>query len=439
MRSDIRQMELRQRFDEASRRPPMMMLYPPVSSGEEFDGQTAPHSMWAGVRGDATIYVHIPFCQTRCVFCPFHATIAKSDHFQAYIDGLLHEASLYSDAVRDVTFSSVYFGGGTPSVLPPPLMKRLIEGLCQRLHLADPDITVETHPSTVEAETFDGLLDAGVNRISLGIQSFNSLVLRACSRGDTVGKVETVLRSAIAAPFRDVNVDLMYGLPEQSLDIWKSDLWTAKQLGARNLTLYSTVYMPGFQSYVENQNSSIPSGDEKFSMYEAAYDYLNSEGFHQPHFGAGAFQKGGMNAHRRNVALGRPTLGLGTWAYSSTGTHVYQNQSPRIKWEAELAEGRPPVKQVARIGHTERPRKFVVEGLLLAYLNLGTFHELFGMPLEEAFPDELGVLLEDGLAVIHGDELRLTRKGGRHLREIRYLFASDRVVDAIESGRAKGL
>lgn len=439
MRSDIRQMELRQRFDDASRRPPMMMLYPPVSSGEEFDGRMEPHSLWAEVRGDATIYVHIPFCQTRCVFCPFHATIAKADHFEAYIDGVLHEASLYSDAVRDVTFSSVYFGGGTPSVLPPPLMGRLIEGLRQRLHLTAPDITVETHPSTVEEGTFDGLLEAGVNRISLGVQSFDPVVLRACSRGDTVDKVETVLRSALAAPFRDVNVDLMYGLPEQSLDVWKEDLRTAEYMGVHNLTLYSTVYMPGFQSYVENQNAFVPGGDEKFSMYEAAYDYLNSVGFRQPHFGAGAFQKGGMNAHRRNVAQGRPTLGLGTWAYSSTGTHVYQNLSPRMRWETALAEGRPPIKQMAPIGDTERPRKFVVEGLLLAYLDLGTFHELFGMPLDEAFPDEVGVLLEDGLAVAQGDELRLTRKGGRHLREVRYLFASDRVVDAIESGRAKGL
>ena len=436
---DSRKIGLRNRFNAAVQNPPMMMLYPPVSSGEEYRGQFDLSTMWRGVSGDASVYIHIPFCQTRCVFCPFHATIAREEHFEAYINSLMRELAQYSEPVKDLTFSSVYFGGGTPSVLPPKLVGRLIDGLRQHIDIGDADVTLETHPSTVDAGKLADFVSAGVNRLSFGIQSFDELVLRACGRGDTVDTVLPAVEAAMALPFRDVNLDLMYGLPEQSLESWENDLRVAAGLGVHGFTLYATVYLPGFKNYVEAQNSYIPTGDDRNTMYDMAYAYLNEAGYHQPHFGSGAFKKGGLNALRRNVARARPTLGLGTWAFSSTGAYVYQNQFPRAKWQEEVAQGRPPIRHVARVDDKEHARKFVVEALLLAYLDLDAFNETFGTQLDKAFPDEIAVLVEDGLAEIKGSELRLTRKGGRHLREIRYIFASETVVQAVESGRAKGL
>ncbi len=352
---------------------------------------------------------------------------------------LLNELAQYSGPAKDLRFSSVYFGGGTPSVLPPKLVGRLMEGLRQRIGIADADVTLETHPSTVDRGKLADFIDAGINRLSFGIQSFDTLVLRACGRADTVDTVVPAVEAAMALPFRDVNVDLMYGLPDQSLQSWEKDLKTATGLGVHGFTLYATVYLPGFQNYAQAQHSYIPGAGDRDAMYDTAYAYLNEAGYDQPHFGSGAFKKGGLNALRRNVARARPTLGLGTWAFSSTGTYVYQNQFPRQKWLDDVAAGRPPIGRVARVDDKEHARKFAVEALLLAYLDLEAFRETFGMALDAAFPDELAVLVEDGLAEVQGSELRLTRKGGRHLREIRYLFASEPVVQAVESGRAKGL
>ncbi len=174
-------------------------------------------------------------------------------------------------------------------------------------------------------------------------------------------------------------------------------------------------------------------------MYARAYDYLDGAGYAQPHFGAGAFFRGGLNPHRRNVALGLPMLGLGTWAYSSSGRFAYHNRYPTPDWAREVEAGRLPIRQLLEIPERERARKWVIEALLLAYVNLADFRAAFGKELAEVFPAELAVLAEHCLAEANDGELRLTREGGRHLREIRYLFASEDVVDALESGVAQGL
>lgn len=174
-------------------------------------------------------------------------------------------------------------------------------------------------------------------------------------------------------------------------------------------------------------------------MYETAYDLLNQSGYAQPRFGAGAFHRRGLNPHRRNIALGLPTLGLGTWAYSNAGSTAYHNAYPREEWAARIARGELPIRQLVEVPPEEAPRKHVIEALLLAYVDLAHFRATFGRELDEVFPYELTLLAELGLAERNGDELRLTRAGGHHLRAVRYLFASERVARTIETGAAAGL
>lgn len=439
MAGDNGEHALLQRFERAVRAPRLMMLYPPISTGQPYHGEPDAGALWAGSMDAGTLYVHIPFCPVRCSFCPFYAVVPRAGEFADYADRVLEEAALYAPAVGDIGFSSVYLGGGTPSVLPPPLVERLLHGLGRRLRLEGADVTLEAHPSTVGPDTLRDLRAGGITRLSLGVQSFDARVLAACGRGDTVESVLPAVEAALAVPFRDVNVDLMYGLPEQTADSWMADLRRAAELGVPGLTLYPTVYLPSFQSQCEMQRHRVPTAADRLAMYEAAYEFLGAAGYPQPHYGAGAFLRGGLNAHRRNVSLGLPTLGLGTWAYSSNGAFGWHNRYPADAWAHEVAQGRLPIRHIVPVPESERARKYVIEALLLAYLDLAHFRRHCGVELSEAFPLELQVLERLDLAQVQDGELRLTRRGGRHLREIRYLFASPAVVEALEAGNGAGL
>ncbi|GAB4136911.1 MAG: radical SAM family heme chaperone HemW [Planctomycetota bacterium] len=429
---------LKERFQRATSSPPLMMLYPPVSGGRPFEGST--EDLWRGVdAGEATLYVHVPFCRTRCIFCPFHATVAPPEDYGPYVDALLAEASMHARHLEACSFSSVYFGGGTPSVLPPDLLRRLLDGLRGRLRIDGADISLEASPSTIDAGKLRALREAGVTRLSLGVQSFDAKALAGCGRDDRPADVLRSLDAALAAGFRDVNIDLMYGLPGQTLPAFLGDLRIAAGRAVPGVTLYAAVYLPALAQRARDLGCEVPTEDDKHEFYGAAYDFLTANGYPQRHFGAGAFLRGGLNAHRRNVAHGAPTIGIGTWAYSSTGVRAWQNLAPREAWAETLGRGRPPIATVLEVDEEERPRKWAIEALLLAFLDRRLFERRFGETVEARFPAELEALLDLGLIEDAADEIRLTREGGRHLREIRYVFASEKVVEAMESGRLQGL
>jgi oxygen-independent coproporphyrinogen-3 oxidase len=428
---------LRDRFDRAAANPPLMMLYPPVATGRSYEGTPDAESMWAGAATTGTLYVHVPFCHARCVFCPFHATVASAEEHAAYVNHVLAEARMWATAVTHVQFTSVYFGGGTPSLLGPALIGKLIRELRSCFRMDGADITIEGHPGSVDGVTAPAFAAAGVTRLSLGAQSFDPVVLAAAGRGDTIGRVHAATEAAVAAPFREVNVDLMYSLPEQTDAIWRTDPRTAADLGVPGLTLYGTVYLPQLQTRCESHAYRVAGQDERRAMHETGFESLGAAGYRQPHFGAGAFQRLGPNPHRANLAHGLPTLGIGTWAYSTTAAWAWHNNYPRAEWQRDIARGALPIKQLLAIPEGERARKWVIEALLLAYVDLPVFQAAFGESMRDAFPSEMAVLRDLDLATASDGELRLTRKGGHHLREVRYLFASDDVVAATE--RAPGL
>lgn len=427
------------RFERSSQSPRLLMLYPPVATGQPYSGVPDAQRLWAGSSMEGTLYVHVPFCHTRCVFCPFYAVVAAAGDLEAYVDAVLAEAALYADAVSHIRFTSVYVGGGTPTVLPPPLVERLLNGLGSMVRIDGAQVTAEAHPAHVNAASVRALRAAGVGRLSIGVQSFNDRVLEACGRGDTIGRVIPAVAAALGAGFSDVNIDLMYGLPEQGFSTWQHDLERAVRLGVPGLTLYSTVYLPPFRSQSESRGFTIASDADRLSMYADAFEFLGQAGYHQPRYGAGAFLRTDLNAHRRNVSLGLPTLGLGTWAYSSSGAFSYHNLFPTQAWMAAVRADRLPIRQLVTVPPAERPRKYMVEAMLLAYVDLAHFRDAFGVELADAFPEELAVLDHLDLARIEDGELRLTRKGGRHLREIRYLFASEAIVQQMEREGAEGL
>lgn len=427
------------RFERARAAPRLMMLYPPVCTGETYVGRPEARDLWAEASGSATLYVHVPFCAARCGFCPFYAVVPRNGDCEDYVSALLAEAALYAPHVSHLRFTSVYFGGGTPTLLPPTLVERILDRLRGLMHLQGADVTLEGHPGTVDDVTLRNLRAAGMTRLSLGVQSFDPDVLNASGRGDTADLVRPSVEAAMNASLREVNIDLMYGLPAQSFDTWEADLDTAVRMGIPSLTLYATVYLPAFRERCESAGHEIAGDDDRATMYERAHEMLDASGYPQPHFGAGAFLRGEMNPHRRNVALGRPTLGLGTWAYSSTGTWAYHNRTPAAAWAAEIRNGRLPIHRIVQVEPAERARRHVIEALLLSYVDLAHFKATWGLDLSDAFPAELEVLEQLGLTTVEDGELRLTRTGARHQREIRYLFASPDVVDALESEQRQGL
>jgi oxygen-independent coproporphyrinogen-3 oxidase len=320
------------------------------------------------VSGPAGLYVHVPFCLTRCGYCDFN-TYAGLDELQApYVEALCRETDLAAPAWDGVPFASIFLGGGTPTTLPIMPMVRLLDHLRDAFDVrAQAEVTSEANPDTVDEAYLRGLRGAGVTRLSLGLQSFDPAVLRALERIHSAEAAVDAFRAARRAGFDDVNLDLIYGADGETLQSWRSTLERTIALEPDHVSAYALTIEPAtaLGRKVAAGRVPMPDGDLQADQYAAACDLLGAAGYE--HYEVSNWARPGRSCvHNAGYWEGRPYLGLGAGAHSFRDDRRWWNVRPPQQYLDEVAAGRLPIGGEERLTPGERHLERLLLGLRMA-------------------------------------------------------------------------
>lgn len=283
-----------------------------------------------------SLYIHIPFCRRKCLYCDFYSAIYDSSIASSYIDALAGQIE-----GLDGPFSTVYIGGGTPSALGKNLLDKLFEG-AKRILPGVSEFTMEANPESIDEEKIKLLLDAGVNRLSIGLQSFNEQKLKKLGRIHDARKAADAVSNAAKKGFKNISVDLIFGVWGERPDIWKRDLEEAVKLPVTHISCYSLTYEKGTPLFQAVENGSVkPLDDETAAaMYEAAIDLLSLRGFKQ--YEVSNFAKPGFECrHNLNYWENNPYVGLGASAVSYINGARTKNIADVKEYLKRFESGRP--------------------------------------------------------------------------------------------------
>ena len=360
------------------------------------------------------VYVHVPFCLRVCGYCDFNAHAGMDGLKRAYAAAVASEAGAWRPRVAGRTASSIAFGGGTPGEMPPDALASIIEAVRAVLPLApDAEVGIEANPGTTSGAALRELARAGVNRLSLGAQSFDADELAFLDRIHTPEATAAALALAREAGIASVNLDLMYGLPGQSRAAWEATLDQALRLAPDHLSLYALTVEPGtpLAARVERGEVAPADPDHAADLYEAAGERLAAAGYRAYELSNWA-RPGHESRHNRVYWTYGDYLGLGAGAHGFLDGERYENIAhPRAYAEAAERDG-------LALAGMERPdaatamadwialRLRLAEGFAPA-----EFAERFGVTLAEAAGPPLDVCREAGLLEEAAGALRLTRRG----------------------------
>jgi len=262
----------------------------------------------------AGLYVHIPFCSSRCVYCGFYSTTGLELR-ERYVDAVCKEIEMRPGSE---TISTIYLGGGTPSQLSTKQLKRILDSAYIYNKVEnDAEVTIEMNPDDVNKETADALRKLPVNRISMGAQTFNDERLRFLHRRHNASQVKEAVETLRQAGFKNISIDLMYGFPNQTLEEWKTDIEKALELDVEHISTYCLMYEEGTALYKLLEQGKVAEIDEELErdMYYTLIDTLESAGYE--HYEISNFaRKGYRSKHNSSYWHGVPYIGIGAAAHS---------------------------------------------------------------------------------------------------------------------------
>lgn len=337
------------------------------------------------------LYVHIPFCKSRCFYCDFTTYVAPTSEMEVYALHLEEEVRRTA-AASDVPLSSVFFGGGTPTRLPSPLLKRLLKSIWTHFDVAaDAEVTMEANPGSVHLEQLKMLRDCGVNRISFGAQSFSDRLLMTLGRLHDARAIEQSVSVASQAGFSNVSVDLMFGLPDQHVSDVRESVLRAVSTGVQHVSAYWLKVEDGtpFARWQSEGNLHLPGEDEEADMYELVRDLLTSAGFR--HYEISNFAQSGFEA-RHNLVYWRnqPYFGVGAGAHGWVGDCRLVNVKSLVSYANRIQRGDMPWDEVNHVSRAEAMETTMMLGLRLAEgVSERDFEERYGLRLDAVFGDVL--------------------------------------------------
>ena len=278
------------------------------------------------------LYIHIPFCKSRCIYCDFYSTTCGSEMRQAYVETLCREMELRRDYLNGDTLASVYMGGGTPSVLAPAELSRIFHAITRQWNLApDAEVTLEANPDDITPAYAEALVSLPVNRVSMGVQTFSDGQLRFLRRRHTAAQAINAIDTLIAAGIGNISIDLIYGLPGQTLEQWRQDVGKALALPVSHLSAYALTYEDGTHLHRLRGQGKVQEADEELSlgMYTTLMEQTEKAGF--LHYEISNFARPGREArHNSGYWSGMHYLGLGPAAHSYNGNSRQWN-SPDLQ------------------------------------------------------------------------------------------------------------
>ncbi len=378
------------------------------------------------------LYVHVPFCKTRCPYCDFNTYQGIENLIGPYLEAVTTELGLWGRVLQRPAVNTIFFGGGTPSYLPDGHIGGMLEAIRGAFHVArDAEITVEANPDDLDQPQYRRLRSQGVNRLSIGVQSLDDGLLALLGRRHGSEQAIKAFREAQAAGFTNINLDLMYGLPGQTMAQWRDTVENTVSLGPAHLSLYCLTVEEGtpLHRWVREGKLPEPDPDLAADMYQCARGLLADAGYH--HYEISNWAKTSDNSSleaRHNVGYWRnlPYLGVGPGAHSRLGNHRFWHVSlPQLyidsvkQWEEanpqplgalneEVLRGVPPVGGQEHITPQLACAETMFLGLrLLDGLDLAEASAQAGADLETVYGPEIEDLIGLGLLERQDGRLRL--------------------------------
>lgn len=363
------------------------------------------------------LYLHIPFCLSKCGYCAFNSQALSDTNLDEYVSLLLEEMQLVSSNIQGRQLASIYFGGGTPSLLAAEHLTKLIEK-ADTLFGTSPDteITLEANPGTVNQDRLAAFLAAGINRLSLGVQSFDDNFLQCLGRAHNSKQARQAFQDARNAGFKNIGMDLMHSLPGQSIQQWQRDLDQAVELSAEHLSVYGLTIeedTPFFHRY-PNGSPEKPDEDLSADMFEMADDILTTAGYEHYEIAnyAGPGHRSNHNSGywQRDGCLG---VGVGAHSFFKDGSGLRTSNVNSLKlYREELAAGRMPHTDKHQLSRNEAMAEYMFLGLRLADgVSLDDFEHEFGCPCREVYGRVIDELIRLDLLLYQKTRLCLARRG----------------------------
>ncbi len=365
----------------------------------------------------AGLYIHIPFCRRKCAYCDFVSFADRVD-FLPYTAALITEMRLYSPLIKKKSFDTVFIGGGTPSLLPAGLISRILDEARECFDIVeDAEITIECNPESMDEVKLNEYKASGVNRLSIGMQSSDDKVLSAIGRIHDKEKFLSAYALAENAGFTNINIDIMHGLPLQSMESYLDSVRLAAELDAQHISSYSLILEEHTRLYDEVVSGKItlPDEDDTADMQDAGIELLESFGYKR--YEISNFAKAGFECrHNINYWNNGDYLGLGVNAHSAL--HIrdkwvrFRNHETIEEYVKTLGENKLPLAETQEIEREDEMFECVMMGLRkIEGVSRAEFEKRFGIDPVEQFAAAVSAAALDGMMEVTEERMNLTRRG----------------------------
>lgn len=363
-----------------------------------------------------SLYVHFPFCQRKCAYCDFASEDWQLERIPKYSDALIYEMNLVANSLPEqIVVQTIYFGGGTPNLCGIENFRKVTRAIQEYFNTKNiTEFTLEINPGNISDKFLTTLKAEGVNRISLGCQSYNDDELQTLGRIHSSREIEETLAQIEQTGFSNISLDFIYGIPGQTLASWQNTLDKAIQTNATHLSLYCLSYEPGTPLYQAKLRGEVQSADEELEwrMYKTAHTMLAQADFR--HYEISNWAKPGYSArHNSNYWEGGEYLGLGASAHSFNGKQRWWNERSVDDYIKSLPENHLPIAGREELNHSDKITEALFLGLRTAEgLDIARFEKLTGfkfLPISQELVDKFGG--REALFIMQNKRLALTPGG----------------------------
>ena len=360
----------------------------------------------------AGIYIHIPFCITKCIYCDFYSVAGQDDRIDNFVNALIAEIKNSDIDVSKWKFDTIFIGGGTPSVLSPNQLEKVISTLDKRIGLNNKiEFTLEANPGEAPLGKLRDFRTLGINRLSIGIQSFNLKLLKFLSRIHTSNDAVNTFNSARKAGFDNINCDLIYNVPDQTVNDWKNDLNKLVELGPEHISAYSLTVENGtvLNDLVNNKTVKIPDDEMQIDFYNTATEILSRNNYQQ--YEISNFSKAGKEClHNLHYWNHDKYIGFGPSAHSFDGLKRWNNYSNLEQYILFIENDKSPIESYDHISENDRINEIVGFGLRMidgVELNKIPNNRIIGLrdrvqKIRNKYPD---------MIIMDNSNLRLNQRG----------------------------
>lgn len=363
---------------------------------------------------DISLYIHIPFCVSKCYYCDFSSFANMNDRINPYMDSIIIELSLYKERLNDYNIKTIFIGGGTPSSIDPNHIYKIMGYIYKNFNASEvKEITIESNPGTLDKEKVNIYKNAGINRVSMGAQTLDNDLLKTIGRSHRVEEIYESFKLLRQSGIGNINIDLMFGLPNQKIDNVIDSLKKVIDLGIEHISYYGLILEEGTHlNNLYNQGKlRLPNEDEEREMYHRVTEYLIKNGYN--HYEISNYALTGYES-RHNIVYWDvlPYLGVGLSSHSNLDSKRFWNTSNMKSYIEDLNNGNLPIEDKELISREMEISEYCILGLRKIWgINKIDFKNRFGLEIEELYENIIKKHEESGLILNKMENIQLTSKG----------------------------